>query len=85
MATHGGLILVTGFYGAGTSKLARAALDALDSLEYLQTVTTRPPRPEEGSLNQNGTVPQHEVCHNSLMQKETVPMTRLANMHALCL
>jgi guanylate kinase len=57
MATHGELILVTGFYGAGKSTLARAALDALDSLEYLQTVTTRPPRPEEGSLNQNGTVP----------------------------
>ncbi len=57
MATNGELILVTGFYGAGKSTLARAALDAIDSLEYLQTVTTRPPRPEEGSLNQNGTVP----------------------------
>jgi guanylate kinase len=57
MATHGELILVTGLYGAGKSTLARAALDASESLEYLQTVTTRPPRPEEESLNQNGTVP----------------------------
>ena len=57
MVTHGELILVTGFYGAGKSTLARAALDASESLENLQTVTTRPPRPEEEPLNQNGTVP----------------------------
>jgi guanylate kinase len=43
----GNLILVTGFFGAGKSTLAQAAIDRIDQLSYLTTVTTRPARPEE--------------------------------------
>jgi len=38
-------------------RLPAQLLIASESLENLQIVTTRPPRPEEESLNQNGTVP----------------------------
>lgn len=43
----GGIIYVSGFYGAGKTTLIRAALDRLVHLNYLVTYTTRAPRPGE--------------------------------------